>query len=284
MEKLKVFIFANCHGSIYQKTIETSDVVGLFEINHVVSYENLNNYDAIECFFRECDILIIQPVHNYEKFKVENIKKILKPECLMIRIPFIRFDGFWEVGDVRSLEKFKSAAVMFYPKIDKVLEIPKYLKGENLHDVIIQNNFDHALEKFRDLENTGDIKFVDFFLKFYQKIPLFRDSYHLTIPFFNFICYQIIEIIRFNFPRVKLKNQDINMNNIKISKEWGHYKPITNKVANVLRLEYDLSSYFRYNRYDYLARIIQYENGSNSEIIGSLNELNLIFDNPKVLI
>jgi hypothetical protein len=54
--------------------------------------------------------------------------------------------------------------------------------------------------------------------------------------------------------------------------EFGHYKPIKNIFAKVLGLTYDLDSYYIYNRYDYLTKILDYE--ENGEVfINDLNQL-----------
>ena len=276
-----VFIFANCHGTIYKNALERSDLNSELSVTHVVSFENLDNFKNLIPYFKKCDVLIIQPVQNYEQFSIHNLKKYLKRSCKIIRVPFIRFEGFWDKTDVRELTKFKSPAVMFYPKIFKREEITSYLLGEKLSSMDILDNFEKSLRDFSDLEKKGDIKFYDFFVQNYQNIPLFRDSYHLTAPFFSYISQQLVDIVS-HYSKADLKR--IENISLDVGREFGHYKPITNKVAEVLGLKYDLSLYFKYNRWEYLVMILEHENSDDLNVVSNFKELEIFLKNKKAII
>jgi hypothetical protein len=93
---LKILIFSNCHGEYYKNILEkNTNILIFFEIRYIISYENLSNYKNIKEDFENADIILINPIENYDNFRLENIKKIMKKDCKLIVIPFIRFDGFW---------------------------------------------------------------------------------------------------------------------------------------------------------------------------------------------
>ena len=50
----------------------------ILEIEHVLSYKNLSNFEKVKHKFAKCDILIMQPVQNYTQWKMENILPLLK--------------------------------------------------------------------------------------------------------------------------------------------------------------------------------------------------------------
>jgi hypothetical protein len=64
-------------------------------------------------------------------------------------------------------------------------------------------------------------------------------------------------------------------------KEFGHFKPITDRCSEVLQLEYDLDSYFQYSRRDYLITILHYDNTASDRIIDLLQLKDLL--NGKLL-
>lgn len=272
--KIKVFIFANCHGVLYKQALQQADTTGRLEIEHTISYENITKFNLLKNKFSDCDLLIIQPVQNYDDFKIENLKKILKPDCTIIRVPFIRFEGFWDPEDIRSLKRLSQAAVMFFPKIAHKKEVSHYLTGMELDELEIKKKFQSALTDLKNLESQGDIQFFDFFMENYKKFPLFRDSYHPTRAFYEFISSQIVDL-------VKAREQSLTPRHFampkKYNKEYGHFKPIRDKVASILALEYDLDSYYQYSRADYLTSIITYEN-EGSATISDLQVLQTILD------
>jgi len=272
----KVFIFANCHGNIYKNVLSNADLHSDLNIEHLLSYENLSNYKSIKHKFSECDILIIQPVQNYEKFKMENLLPLLKKECTVIRMPFIRFNGYWDKDDVRELSKFKPPAVMFFPNITEIDESTQYIDGDLCDQSKVVSRFESAIDEMKDTEQQGDIKFVDFVLEHHTSIPLFRDAYHPTKTMYDFISHQLLETVRSTVP--SLSKSSFSLPDT-WNKEYGHFKPIDNITAKTLELKYDLDSYFTYSRSTYLKSILQHENRINAEIIVDLSNLTRILKN-----
>ena len=265
-----VLIFANCQGILYKNVLESTTKELIIE--HVISYENLDNFKDLVEKFRNSDILIIQPIQNekYKEFMMDSLYPILKSDCLVIKIPFIRFDGFWPKNDEKELLKFAKAAVMFFPNIKQSGDVSLYLTEDKTNADEIKSIFSRAVDKLFEIEKTGDIEFVGFFLNNYKKYPLFRDPYHPTYPVYLYLANQILNVIR-DKKNITFVNVELSFfNNIK--KEYGHYKPIKNIFSKTLGLKYDLSSYFIIGRYEYLVNILNYED-SGVEKIKDLSEL-----------
>jgi len=263
-----IYIFANCHGNIYRDALVRAGFKG--KIEHTISYENLDRYDELKNKFENADILIIQPATNYPQFSLENIKRILKKNCLIICIPFYRFDGFWPSDDSKELTKFSSETVMFFPKIDSIDKIQHYLTEEEAGDQTIKDNFDKALSKLKEMDSESDVSLYDFFLENYKTTPLLRDPYHWTAPVYAYISNQVTKKISKHF------SLDLNIDhelNMKVSRESGHFKPIKNSYAKALGLNYDLDGYFLNNRYDFLYKILSYEADKSNPAISNLKEL-----------
>ncbi len=270
---MNILIFANCHGASYKKFIEEhAKDSSTFIIDYIVSYENLDAYDKIKHKFEDADILIIQPVSSYPEFSMDSLSKILKPDCLVIRVPFVRFEGLWPKEKSRVLQKIAPAAVMDFPeKLDDASKIVEYLTENESNELDILENFRLAVEKMKEIEKSSDLTFVEFFLKHYKKVPFFRDALHPTSIMYDHLSREIVNLIGNKASIEFLPLPDIDLSQWK--KEFGHYKPIKDKYARSLGLEYELSSYFSYNRYEYLRYIIDCENSNENTYISDLSML-----------
>lgn len=265
---MNILVFANCHGALYKKALD-ENLIGDHKVDHVLSYENLTNFSPLKRKFEAADVLVIQPVTNYEDFKIENLERFLKPDCLIIKVPFVRFEGFWPKAEDKTLDKFHKAAVMFFPEISKESEIVDYLTEKETKSSEIVKHFQDSLTKLEEIEASGDVKFLSFFLDNYQKIPLFRDNYHPTKPFYQHLAKNIVETVG---AQKNVLYEEIQVDET-VGKEVGHYKPIKNIFAEVLGLKYDLSSYFIVHRHRYLQAIVAHENSSGVDKIDDLNQL-----------
>ena len=230
------------------------------DVEYIVSYQNLSNFLPLREKFESADILIIQPVNQYDDFKLSNLKRYLKEDCLIIKVPFLRFRGFWPDSEERLLNKFDDRSVMFFPDVPDVESVPQYLSGEQFTAGEIKDNFNNEIEKLKELEDTCDVSFVNYFLETHRKIPLFNDPYHPSWPFVCYIAAQLFDIISKSKGVCFLK-YSFNFN--LYSKENVYFKPITDKTADSLDLQFDLDNYFIENRNNYLTKIIHYETEPN---------------------
>jgi hypothetical protein len=267
LPKQNLVIFSNCHGGYYKKILEThTNICSSFNITYIVSYENLSNFENIKNNFETADILLMSPIINYENYKIENIKKIIKPTCKLIVIPFVRFDGFWMEDNSKKLNKFKTSTVMYFPEVE-ITEVDNYLENKNIDLDKFKEHFIKSIKKMKQIEDSGDIKFVDYFLKIYKKFPTFRDNTHPTINILNYISHQVICKI----------NDVYNITNnfrysLQICNEFGHFRPIKNVIKSILHLTYGLDSYYPISRKEYLFKILEYDENENNENIDNYTD------------
>jgi hypothetical protein len=261
-KKLNMVLFTNCHGERYIEMFKRdSDICSMFNIQYIVSYEQLNNFEHFKDTFQKADILIINNIKNYNDYTINNLKQILKSEAVLIVIPFVRFEGYWLPENYKQLKYIGNNAVSFFPNID-INNIQAYLNIVIPEQQYLQY-FNFCLNKLKKIEEESDIKFYDFFINNHLKYPMFRDNYHPTKNMLELIASEIMKKISQHF--------DINYNKEKPSlleepMEYGHYKPILTDVKKILGIEYDLDKIFLCNREEYLFKIINYENNQNQPI------------------
>ena len=263
--KLKnIVIFSNCHGERYINIMKRdTNILHLFNINYIVSFMQLNNFEHYKNEFCNADILIINNIKNYNDYTITNLKKYIKKECLLIIIPFVRFEGYWFPENIKQLHYIKDNAVSFFPNININL-IHDYLTNKIDNEECVINYFNTCLQKLKQIENECDIKFYDFFIENHKKYPFFRDNYHPTSNMLEYIGKQIINIIKSKYDINYKDNHYSLKTNIY---EYGHYKPILNCMKDILGLEYDLDTLFICNRYNYLYTILYNEEHTKKNII-----------------
>ena len=255
-------IFSNCHGERYINIFKRdTNILNLFNINYIVSFMQLNNFEHYKNDFCNADILIINNIKNYNDYTINNLKKYIKQDCLLIIIPFVRFEGYWIPETLKQLHYVKDNAVSFFPDININLIndylINKEVITEETKEKVL-NYFNTCLNKLKQIENECDIKFYDYFIEHHKQFPFFRDNYHPTSNMLEYIGKQLItkikdkyDIITYNYTNYSLK---------KDTYEYGHYKPITNTIKDILELEYNLDTLFICDRYNYLYTILDNEN------------------------
>lgn len=249
-------VFSNCHGERYINIFKRdTNIHNIFNINYIVSYQQLDNFSNFKDDFVKADVLIINNIKQYNDYTMGNLKKILKPSCMVIVIPFVRFEGYWMPEQYKQLKYVSSNAVSFFPNIEQN-NIKSYLLGDNNDENKIITHFNNCLAKLKQIDQESDIRFYDFFIENHCKIPFFRDNYHPTMNILEYIATQIINKISQDFD-ITYNKTNFNLNPDLF--EWGHYKPIINSVKNALKLEYDLDKVFLCNREKYLNVILDNE-------------------------
>lgn len=269
LEKKILLIFSNCQGNYYKRILENfTNINDFVDIKYLISYENLNRFKECKSFFETCDILLINPIENHQDFLLENIKKYTKSSCVIIRLPFIRFNGFWLPEKYSLLKKFHSSIATNIPNIS-IFSVDDYLSGLGLDKDLVERHFNESIKKLQKIEDCCDIKFVEFFLQNYKRYALFKDEWHPTNYFYDYIAYEIIEIIKGYIP--------IN-NNFLVTysnkKNFGHYSPINDKMKEIMGLEYDLDTYFIVSRKTYLSAILNYEENTDNSFVDNYNDFN----------
>ena len=261
-------VFSNCHGERYIDIFKRdTNIHNMFNINYIVSYQQLDNFSNFKDDFIKADVLIINNIKQYNDYTMSNLKKILKLSCMVIVIPFVRFEGYWMPEQYKQLKYVSGNAVSFFPNIEKN-NINSYLLGDNDNDNEIITYFNNCLAKLKQIDQESDIRFYDFFVDNHDKFPFFRDNYHPTMNILEYIATQIIEKIDQGFD-ISYNKSNFNLKQDLF--EWGHYKPIRNSVKRALKLEYDLDKVFLCNREKYLNVIL--DNETKQQKIVDLDDL-----------
>ena len=256
MNKLKIVVFANCHGEKYINYFkQNSNICDIFDIEYLVSYQLLDDFQHLKSTFELADILIVNRIKSYSDFTVSNLKSLMKPNSKLIVIPFIRFKGYWLPENYKKLKNFSSNSVEEFPDI-KISEIKDYL-SYNHESMDIKNNYAEALTKLKSIEAESDIMFYDWFVENHLKYPMFRDSIHPTDNLISYIGNEIMKLIQFEVSSVQIFSDLILK---KETYEHGHYKPINDNVKNILKIEYDIDKIFVCDREIYLSTILEHEN------------------------
>lgn len=271
--KKNLLVFTNCHGEKYLEILKRdTNIYDLFNIEYYISYQSLDKFDNLKSKFENADILIINRIKSYNNFTIENLKKNLKKDCLLIVIPFARFNGYWITEKFKKLKYFKSNSVENFSDIE-LKDINSYL-DENLNNDLFINHYNKCLEKLKDIDNYSDIKFYDFFIKNHLKYPFFRDYAHPTANFIKFISNGIIKLISNKFD-LKFTEKELILKSDTI--EYGHFKPIQSNVKKILNIEYNLDKIFICSRYDYFYNILSYESDDSNNDIIDLDDMMKIF-------
>lgn len=267
---IDIFMFCNCHGSAYKRSL-VSGIKDLEDsnINLRITFENLSNFKEMKPFFEKADIVIMNPLSQYEQFSRSNIEKILKTGAEIIEIPYVRFMGYWPAEKTRDLKYLTRSSVHDFPDID-IQDIPSYIRGDGISGVDVINTFYSGVQKLIDIEKTGDVKFVEYFLEHHKKWCMFKDINHPTDKLLDHVGQQVIDMV------AGITGMEKTQRNTVIEPvlyDHGHYKPYIDKVKSILGLQFDLDTIYMISREEYYRSIIQYENRENNEPVNDLTEM-----------
>lgn len=180
MTKL-VFLF-NCHGGQIRKQLQHlpisfDEIVVynyLIEIykEYTLSYYTNEDLEKI----KTADILIVQNVKDLrgkEFIGIDHIKNIIKPSCIMIKIPHYTFMGYFlEFNNQDTIDLYN------YGTSDQII-----------------NNLNSCLDKIKKLDELSDIKCYEFVKQNYKQNRLFHSKIYPTYHFFHYIAQEICKRI-----------------------------------------------------------------------------------------
>jgi hypothetical protein len=203
---------------------------------------------------------LINPIKNYKDLTIENICLYTKKECIIIKIPFLRFEGFWLEDKYKTLNKFKSNTVSEFPCITRDT-IDEYL-SQKIDASQVITHFESSIDKLKEIESSCDVLFVDFFLENYKQYCMFKDRLHPTQLLLNFITNQLITLL---CDRAGITNK-FNFTLSNTIHQSGHFKPTVHCVKHILQLEYDLDTVYRVSQKEYLTKILEYDMSNGDPI------------------
>ena len=268
---LKIVLYFNCHGSVLSKFFKNYRYTKDMKIDLIVNYLNLNNKKISEDHIKiisECDIFIYQIFNKKfdSEYDITNIMKILKNECIVKKINYYRFGGFW----------YENTCVPFYEydnwtfnklagyglhkdfinfKSDNIVEITKKINNIELSNDF-NKYFEEQLNNFKLLDNNSDVNMYNYFIQNYKKYHLFHDTYHPTNLFFYELFRQLILSI-FN---INLTTDDNKLLYVLIFEELTDWAtPILPIIKSHLNLNIpDKIKVFRFNKRQLEMNIYEY--------------------------
>jgi hypothetical protein len=271
---MKCLIIANCNGVHYQQVLKKLiGYVKNLEVEYINFYgdmlKNLNIFEIYKEKIKQCDLLVVQHLMNHKIFNIENLKSITKKECIIIVIPRLLCFSFWPY-DTYGISKFENE-IRIPKNIKSVEDVPNFLNSCGKTDDEIKKHFDLKYNILKEVEKNVDLKFLNFFDENYKKVALFKDPNHPTDFFNKNIINMFIDVLteKLSFLNLKLKKLSVDSD----EKQVGHYEVITNDVARVLGLDFNLDSYYIVSRHDFLTKIINYQNSENEAIGYDYNKI-----------
>ena len=277
MSSIKILLFSNCHGTAYKRLID-SQLMGDFHVNHIITYENLRRPDVKNVYkvMNDSDIIAMTPFQDSKSpYYFSTIRKKF-PDKPVIHIPYVRFKGFWPEFEVDNIKKpkIKSSCVEWIPDIS-IEHVDSYLAGEHLKPHQIKQHYDKHIDKLKHIEGQTDLKFIDHFLQYQTNFMTFKDVQHPVKHMFKFIGDQLCEAIY----SIKADNLKIHRHeNIILPTiyEHGHYRPVKDKVKDVLGLNYNLDQSYMITRKKFIKDIINYER--NTDKIDQITTLDQLYE------
>jgi hypothetical protein len=269
-----IVIFSNCAGSIltnmFKRHYYTKDK---YNIDYITNYEYLVKpkfeLSHIE-LLKTCDIFIYQILNKSypeSEYNIPNMINKLRKNCIVLKVNYYRFKGFWYETEYKPYHKFKKILFLNEPHYgihnsfinfnttDKNNVIEKIDNIQISKDEIV-SYFNNNLQKFKNLDNGSDVCMFDYFLKNYKTKHLFHDPFHPTNLFFYQIFRQLIQKIE----NYDLISEDIDFINLLNDKEMVYFAlPILPIIKKHLELELsdfiyvysNNSKQFYMNVYDY---------------------------------
>lgn len=201
----KILIYSNCHGGKISHMLQKHEKTSMFTVSYISNFEELKKERISPehlSLVQECDYFIYQPFNKTfsdSEYDVEQIKACLKPSCVVFRINYYRFKGFYYQSHYKpftqhGIYKFLGDREDFglhnsfehITTTDKQ-EIKTLLDTMEIREDYFQEYFQRELERFHMLDTKSDVQMYSFFLKHYQTKKLFQDCFHPT----NFFFYEI---------------------------------------------------------------------------------------------
>ena len=249
-----IVIYSNCAGNVLKTMFLNHELThDKFNIDHIVNYNNLDKENlsiSHISLLKNCDIFIYQPMNNnydFSQYNINYVKKNLKKECMIIRVNYYRFKGFWYECNYIPYHKYSGYSFHNIHGIYKEIKnlsnktcknsVVNFINNIQINENELNNFFDTELKKLKLLDDCSDVNMYDFFELNYKDKILFHDQFHPTNIFFYEIFRQLIEkICCYKLPKDdnEFLSKDV-INNIEMT-HW--VTPILPIVRDILKLNY----------------------------------------------
>ena len=248
---INILLYSNCHGGIikamFEKHIYTKDK---FKINYFYNYENLDKKLDLshKSMLENSDIFIYQPFnkqHSYSEYDISALKKYLKPDCIILKINYYRFKGFWFESEYKPYNSYKNynfapdakyfgihnSFFNFYGNKEETID---RINNVYIDEEKFLKYFKEELDNFKKIDDNSDVRMYEYFINNYKNKHLFNDGFHPTNLFF----YEIFRQIVFKLTGHELIIEDIEFINLFNNIELTHWSlPILPKVKKILDIK-----------------------------------------------
>jgi hypothetical protein len=250
---MNIVLYSNCSGNIiknmFDRHIYTKDK---FIINYIINYENLDKILDISHIemLKNCDFFLYQPfnqLYTHSEYDISNLKNYLKQSCIILKINFYRFKGFWfesEYKPYNSYNNYKFLNMKYYGIHNSFInfngskeEIIEKINNLKINKEEFLIYFKEELNNFMKIDNNSDIKMYDYFINNYKSKHLFHDIFHPTNLFF----YELFRQLVFKLTSYELIFEDMEFINLFNDIEMTHMAlpilPIIKEILEIKKLD-----------------------------------------------
>ncbi|MDJ0509062.1 MAG: WcbI family polysaccharide biosynthesis putative acetyltransferase [Crocosphaera sp.] len=190
----KVITFGNCQAGQIRKILSSLLPQKEFKVHYFSNNARTGNKQPNQTILesiRKCDILIYQPLSSvHEDISEENIRKILKEDCIAVSFPYIVNTGMYSLCHAPMAKDHKYGKIIGEDIIHDLIlsgksdkQILKAYKNNEI-DFNLKRRFVDSLGIMRRKEMTTHIKLTEFIENNYKTHKLFVTHNHLT----SFFC------------------------------------------------------------------------------------------------
>jgi|TARA_B100000902_G_scaffold400052_2_gene475247 hypothetical protein len=263
---MKICIYSNCQRWGIVPNLKRN-IKGV-EISEIENYTLIRKKKPLPInVISECDVFIYQPIRkehgiystNSSKDQ-ENVVSYLKSDCLKISFPYIYNSGIWCL--VRGgIEKDDGSTqgnrdVIKALSKDHTLSEIINLYRRNEIDYNYKNRFETSLDNLKRRERDCNIIVSELIESNIRKHKLFYTQNHPTPFVFDYVCKQILDLIRCKYPDYISKNYTYVTRNL-LCKNKGH--PVSRSDILYWNFEYIKTEDESADEY-YIDLITQYYN------------------------
>lgn len=246
----KILIYSNCHGQLLAHMFRKHTCTkNKFVVTHIGNYENLEKTMDLshKNMVENCDVFIYQPFnkqYTYSEYDITKIKTYLKPNCIILRVNYYRFKGFWFESQHKPYHSYNGYSFAVDAKYYGIHNSFINFNGnkeeiiEKINNICINeqgflNYFREELNSLKKIDDNSDVKMYDYFINNYKNKNLFNDGFHPT----NLFLYEIFRQIVFKLTSDELIIEDTDFINLFSFNELTDWSlPILPRIKEILNI------------------------------------------------
>ena len=168
-------------------------------------------------------MFMYQPFNQHytnSEYDISNLKRYLKQACVILKINYYRFKGFWfesEYKPYNNYNNYKFLDMKYYGLHNSFIGFNGVKQDiiEKINSLIIDKEkfdtyFKEELDNLKKIDDNSDVKMYDYFINNYTTKHLFHDVFHPTNIFF----YEMFRQIVFKLTGHELMVEDMEFINL----------------------------------------------------------------------